>query len=234
MGDPLLINQGLMSRVLMTAPEPASGTRMWHDPSSVSGAAMQRYGARLLNILERALPLAPGARNELAPRTLPLSPSSRRIWIGFHDHVEQRLGAGGELEPVRGLANKLPEHSARIAAVLTLVRDIDAGDIAVSEIEAGIAIAQHYAAEAMRLYGASRVSDELREAQLLLAWLHTTWREQVVSLPDVYQRVPSAIRDAAHARRAVNLLIEHGWLVPVPPCEIDGAYRHEVWRGVRG
>jgi hypothetical protein len=164
-----------MSRVLMTAPEPASGTRLWHELSPESEAALRRYGARLLDILERPWPLAPGTQNELAPRTLPLSPDARRLLIAFVDHVEVRLGAGGELEPVRGLANKLPEHAARIAAVLTLIRDIEAGELAATEIEAGIVIAQHHAAEALRLYGASCVADGLIEAKQLLAWLHMTW-----------------------------------------------------------
>jgi hypothetical protein len=228
--DPLLIDQGLMSRVLISAPEPASGTRMWHDPSSDSDVAMRRYGARLLEILERPMPLAPGARNELAPPTLPLTAAARGMWIDFHDHVEQRLGAGGELEPVRGLANKLPEHAGRIATVLTLVHNIEAGGVAAAEIEAGIEIAQHYAIEAMRLYGASRVSEELREAQRLLRWLHTSWREPAVSLPDVYRRGPSTIRDAGRARRAVKILDEHGWLIPIPGCVVDGTFRREVWR----
>jgi Protein of unknown function (DUF3987) len=234
MGDPLLIDQGLMSRVLATAPDPASGTRMWHDPSPDSDAAMRRYGARLLDIFERPMPLAPGAGNELAPRTLPLAGDAQRWWIKFVDHVEARLGAGGELAPIRGLANKLPEHAARIAAVLTLIRDIGAGEIATAEIEAGIAIAQHYAAEAMRLHGASCISGELREAQSLLTWLLATWHEAMVSLPDIYQRGPNSIRDRTRALGAVTILVEHGWLVSAPPCEIDGTWRREVWRIVRG
>jgi Protein of unknown function (DUF3987) len=60
LSDRLLIDQGLLSRVLMTAPESASGTRMHHEPSPESDAALKRYGARLLNILERRLLLAPG------------------------------------------------------------------------------------------------------------------------------------------------------------------------------
>jgi hypothetical protein len=234
MSDPLLIDQGLISRVLMTAPDLASGTRMWRDPPSNGDAAMRRYGARLLDILERPMPLGPGTQNELAPRTLSLAQPARQLWVMFHDHIEQRLAAGGELEPVRGLANKLPEHAARIGAVLTLVRDIDAGEVANLEMEAGIEIAQHYVAEAMRLYGASRVSGDLREAQHLLRWLHTTWHAPVVSLPDIYQRGPNMIRDAARARRAATILAEHGWLVSAPACEIDGTYRRDVWRIVRG
>jgi hypothetical protein len=233
MSDPVLIDQGIMSRVLATAPEPASGTRMWHDPSPASGAAMQRYGARLLDIIERPTPLVPGARNELAPRTLLLSADARRQWIGFADHVEALLGAGGELEPIRGLANKLPEHAARIAAVLTLIRDIEAGEVVAAEIEAGIAIAQHYAAEALRLHGASRVTGELREAQRLLAWLHTAWCGPVVSLPDIYRLGPGSIRDVASARRAVAILVDHGWLAPASACEIAGTWRREVWRIIR-
>jgi hypothetical protein len=104
-------------RILATAPDPASGTRMWREASPESDFAMKRYGARLLDILDLPLPLAEGARNELAPRTLPLSAQARASWIGFYNHIEVRLGAGGELEPVRGLANKLPEHAARFAAV---------------------------------------------------------------------------------------------------------------------
>lgn len=232
--DGLLVEQGLMSRVLVTAPESASGQRMWRAPAPESDAIMKRYGARLLGILEQPLPLAPQSHNELAPRTLPLSREAQHLWIAFHDHVEKRLGAGGELELVRGLANKLPEHAARIAAVLTLVADIKAGEVGAGEMEAGIALAQHYAVEAMRLFGASRVSGELREAEQLLGWLHTSWRELRVSLPDIYRRGPNSIRDKARARRAVTILVDHGHLVAAPAGDVDGTFRREVWRIVKG
>ena len=39
----------------------------------------------------------------------------------FADHVKRAIAPGAELEPIRGLANKLPEHAARLSAVLTLV-----------------------------------------------------------------------------------------------------------------
>jgi hypothetical protein len=82
------------------------------------------------------------------------------------------------------LANKLPEHAARLAAVLALVGDVEAAEVGSGEMEAGIALAQHYAAEGLRLFGASRVSADLREAQQLLVWLRTKWPEPLISLPD--------------------------------------------------
>jgi hypothetical protein len=230
--DRLLADQGLLSRLLVTAPESASGTRMWKEALPDSDAAIKQYGTRLLAVLERPLPIVQGTRNELAPRKLPLSADARRLWTGFHDHVETRLGAGGELEPVRGLANKLPEHAARIAAVLTLVGNIEAGNVDATTMEAGIALAQHYAAEAMRLFGASRLSGNLREAQQLLTWLLKE-DQLLVSLPDVYQRGPNSIREASRARKAVTILEEHGWLVSASPCEIGGIFRRDVWRIVR-
>lgn len=233
-GDRLLIEQGLLSRVLLTAPEAASGTRTWKEPTPESDAAVKRYGARLLDILEQPLPLAEGRHNELAPRTLPLSPEARRMWIGFYEHVEKRLGPGGELEAVRGFGNKLPEHAARIAGVLTLAGGSGASEVGADQMNAGIALAQHYAAEALRLFGASRVSRDLHEAWQLLRWLQTSWPEPLVSLPDIYQRGPNSIRDKRRAHGAVNILAEHGWLVPASPGEVDGTFRREVWRITRG
>ncbi len=233
-GDRLLAEQGLLSRVLLTAPEPASGTRMWREPRPECDGSMKRYYARLLCMLEQPFPLAHDTRNELVPSKVQLSAEAQRLWKAFHDHVEKRLGAGGELEPVRGLGNKLPEHSARIAAVLTLVGDNERGEVGAGEMEAGIALAQHYATEALRLFGASRVSGDLREAQQLLSWLQTTWREPIVSLPDIYQRGPNSIRDKMRAHRAVTILVDHGWLVAAPATDVDGTFRREVWRVVRG
>ena len=204
-----------------------SGHRPWQEPSGGSELAMKRYGARLLDILELPLPLLQTAT--LVPRALPLSAEARRLWIGFYDHVERRVASGGELEPVRGLANKLPEHAARLAAVLTLVRDIHAAEIACPEMQAGIELAQHYATEGLRLFGASRISGELRLAKQLLDWLRSHRNMSAVSLPDIYQRGPSAIRDKARASRMVIylkimvILIE---LKAAPKLRASGGARH--------
>ena len=80
---------------------------------------MARYGARLLEMLERPMPLAGRRPNELAPRPLPLSQAAAQLWLAFVDRVEKMLAHDGELRPISGFSNKLPEHAARIAAVLT-------------------------------------------------------------------------------------------------------------------
>jgi hypothetical protein len=97
---------------------------------------------------------------------------------------------------------------------------------------AGIELAQHYASEALRLFGVSRVSRQIRDAQRLLRWLANSWPGTVISLPDIYQRGPNFLREAAPARKSVEVLV---YLDPDPKgAVIDGKYRREVWRIVRG
>jgi hypothetical protein len=229
--DRLLADQGLLSRLLVTAPESAAGTRLWHEERPETDRDLRRYGARLLEILETPLPLASGKSNELEPRSLPLAPTARQLWIAFVDHVEKAIAPAGPLNPVKGIANKLPEHAARLAAVLTLVSDIHATTIGADEMRAGFALAEHYAAEALRLFDASRVNADLRLAQGLLDWLLHRWKEPAISLPDIYQRSLNAIRDQATARKLVAVIEDHGWLVRIPEgALVTGQRRREAWR----
>jgi hypothetical protein len=138
---------------------------------------------------------------------------------------------GGELEPVRALANKIPEHAARLASVLSAVADIERPAIEIAEIRAGIAIAEHYVAEALRLAAASRISNELRLAKRLLDWLLHKWEHPAISLPDIYQRSLNAIGDLATAKKMVAILVEHGWLERIDGgAVVAGVRRRDAWR----
>jgi hypothetical protein len=233
--DRLLMDQGLLSRLLVTAPDSAAGTRLWREPDPESIAALNTYNARLLEILRARLSLKPGSTNELEPRQLLLSSNARRLWIEFSDHVEHAIVPEGALEPIRGLANKLAEHAARLAGVLTLVRDLQTSEVSVEELRAGIALAEHYAAEALRLFGTARISAELRLAQRLLDWLLNVWPEKTISLPDIYQRSLNAIGDKASAERLVVILEDHGWLMRIPQgAVVAGQRRRDAWRIIRG
>ena len=118
---------------------------------------------------------------------------------------------------------------------MTLVRDIEAGEIVAAEIEAGIALAEHYAAEALRLFGSSHANADLRLSQRLLDWLLGTWDEPAISLPDIYQRSLNAIGDKGTAEKLVNILEEHGWLVKIPQgAVVAGQRRRDAWLIVRG
>jgi hypothetical protein len=132
------------------------------------------------------------------------------------------------------LANKLPEHAARLAAMLALVSNLGTPEIGADHMRAGIALAEHYATEALRLFGASRVNSELWLAQRLLDWLLGTWSEPAISLPDIYQRSPNAIGYKATAAKLVATLEDHGWLVRIPEgTVVSDLPGRDTWRVVR-
>jgi hypothetical protein len=231
LSDALLADQGLLSRLLVVAPPSAAGTRLWREPSPRALPALDAYRTRLLDLLRREPPRAPGTLQELQPRRLELTSEARTVWTKAHDYFEERGAPGGPLEPVRGFANKLPEHAARLAAVLALFEDAACTGLTEEAMVRGIYLAQYYAAEALRLFDAGRTDPDLLLAERLLGWLQDGWIEPAVSLPDVYQLGPNAIRDAKTARRIVGILESHGWLAPLPDgAKIRGTRRREAWR----
>jgi hypothetical protein len=62
------------------------------------------------------------------------------------DDIERQLGFTGDLVTVKAFGNKLAEHAGRLAAVLRLVEALDANEVTKANMEAGVALARHYAA----------------------------------------------------------------------------------------
>ena len=74
--------------------------------------------------------------------------------------MEKRLAPAGELVPARTWAAKAAEHAGRLAAVPTLYADPDARMVTGDAMAQGIALAQYYAGEMMRLSGLAAVALE--------------------------------------------------------------------------
>jgi hypothetical protein len=238
-GDPVLSDQGVISRILAVQPEIAAGSRFWREVEQENFSRFSRFSAGLAAILKASLPLAEDKRNELQPRKLAISADGRALWTAFTDQVEALMAPNGAMEPIRALANKLGEHAARLAGILTLIEDLSATEISAEKLAAAIDLAQYYASEAIRIRETSAIGEELVTAERLLKWLHKGWGEEqsgntLISLPDIYQFGPRPIHDRATAQKMVMLLMEHGWLVKADPASINGKHRREVWRIVRG
>lgn len=225
--------QGLLNRFLVCHPESTAGTRLFRDVLPETERTLQTFAADVAGLLSAPKPLADGQRHVLEPRALPLSPEARALWIAFHDENEIALGPSGAFAAVAGFANKAPEHAARLAAILALFAEPDEAEISAEAMAHGITLATFYRAEALRLVRGSQVPAGLRAAERLRVWLCDGWPEDVVSLPDVYQRGPYPVRNAAEARAAVDVLVKHGWLVPEGEGDVGGKRRKEVWRVMR-
>jgi hypothetical protein len=158
------------------------------------------------------------------------------MWRAFADSIEHELGPNGKLRPVIGLANKIPEHAARLAAVLALFEDLEVQELDDATLSRGIKLAQWYLGEALRLADAGHVSDDVRIGETLLIWLRDAWPSRsndggrLVSPPDVYSNGPNGIREKAVAQKALGVLVDHGWLVKLDGShKVNGVPRREVY-----
>ena len=77
LSDPILRDQGLLSRLLVAAPESLAGKRLWREALNGVDPLMRRYIAVVLDLLERPLLAANGAGNELTPRPIELERRSQ-------------------------------------------------------------------------------------------------------------------------------------------------------------
>jgi Protein of unknown function (DUF3987) len=233
--DRNLKDQGFLSRLLVCAPTSTAGTRFQRALAAQTELALRRYGDELLRILETKPAFLEGERYALDPRRLEFDEDAAKEWLAFADRVESLLASGESLKPVMGFANKLPEHVARIAGVLTLVDGLAARSISLATLKQAEAIGGFFAEEALRLFDAGACSPELADAEELLDWLRgDTWKEPLIGLKVIYNRGPNSIRDAASAKKAVAILEEHGWLVKESsPAKVAGKNVKNAWRIVR-
>ncbi|PVE25956.1 hypothetical protein DC522_01575 [Microvirga sp. KLBC 81] len=216
LSDPLLRDQGLLSRVLVAAPESIAGTRLYRDPLPEDDAAIRAYAARILSILEAPWPLAEGCSNELAPRVLRMTEEAAAAWRSFHDHIESQCGPGRDLRPIQDFAAKSAEHAARIAGVLTIVADRQATEIGTPAMHAALTLADWYVAEALRLQRAARTDPRLKVAQQLLDWLRERG-EDVIDFREILRCGPAPVRTKNKAEEALAILKDHGWVVDISP-----------------
>jgi hypothetical protein len=161
---------------------------------------------------------------------------ARKLWIDFSDQVDGLIKQDGPYYSIRGLASKAAEHAARLAATTARFEFTKAKEIQSEDMKRGITLARNYLDESLRIREAAAVDKDMQLAERLLRWLHDSWDEPqgLISLPDVYQTAPiRAIRAKKRAQEIINILVNHGWLVPHDPCKVGGIPRRDVWQIVR-
>jgi Protein of unknown function (DUF3987) len=233
LGDPTLKDQGLLSRFLVSAPAPAAGTRLWREPKAASAADLERYTAQLMAILNKPMSYADGSPGELQPRNLPLSHEARAVWISYHDAVEPQLGPGGQLETISGFAAKLPEHACRLAVVLAVLDDFHTFDVSGEHMAHGIALAEHYCGEALRLFGQSQVNREQEQCHKMLNFIRK--QDGPVSLRLIGQEGPYGLRKRDAALPVISMLEKSGTIKRVESAVmVEGIRTEQAWVAVRG
>ena len=164
---------------------------------------------------------------ELDPTPIALRPDAANLFVEILQANEAALA--DEFAQLQDFISKVPEHAVRLAAVMAAYGNANNPIIDERTMDAGHRVAIYYAKEMDRLRHAAMISEEDALAEQLRGWCIG---RRVFHLAEVYQSGPSRkLRNADLARRTVDLLVERGWLEPLPPDTVfDGSPRRDAWK----
>lgn len=235
LSDQVLRDQGMLSRILAVAPVSRIGMRMQREVNPQSSKALEQFNKKISAILDLKLPLAPNCINKLEPRLIKLTKEATDLYKVYADHIEGKMCNNGELESIKGFANKLPEHALRIGATIALFDENNTVVLDVEHLRKAIEITDFYASELSRLRDEGMVDPKTILAEKLLTWIHDHWQEENISLPDIYQGGIYAIRTKGTAMEIVKLLENHGYLRKndAPMIIVKGKKRKDTWKIIK-
>lgn len=228
LSDDVLTGQGFLPRCLLAWPESNAGNRPYVQRDLTKDPAMQAYWNAMNTLLNRRLPTRPENCQELEPRALTLDADAVAVWIEVHDAIEKAIG--GDFVQVKAWASKSPAQVLRVAGVLTMVENPEAGSISKAAIERATAIVSFHLKESVRIVGTASVPRHIRNAETLRDWC---WAEQIEFLYSTIalQRAPAVIRTVESFTEAMGVLVNAGWADIIEDgMELDGRNRKRVWR----
>lgn len=216
----ILIGQGLLARCLLVSPLTNAGGRPYNPIDISKDPLITSFWARTATLLDQPFPLAnPDTKNELNPRPLILSPEAKALWVLFHDDVDRSLRPEGAYRAIRRTANKAAEQALRVAGVLTLVEDFEAGSVSAEGIEKAIELIRFYLDEIMRVSEMTCADPDLELAQAVLNWMKMKAAgnpHRVFPLAEIYQKAgPRGVRNKKMADKVMGILQEHREVVRV-------------------
>ena len=229
--DRELIDQGFLSRVLLSAPKSRIGARTFRKLNDATNEHLISYQKKLKAILDQSYKAS--STGVTKNKSLILTPEAEELYIEYINKVEKLMNKNELYDGIRGFANKLPEHAARLAATLALYENYDADKLELEHLQSGIALADYYAIQMLSFVDEYSIDPDIMLAERLLDWLHNSWSDDVISLPDIYQLSIHKLKTKSVAARIVNILLEHHWLEVIEPMVVKDKYRKEVFRIIR-
>lgn len=211
----LLQGQGLAARFLFHAPKSTIGTRIETIESfrkpALSGA-VAAFAEKLVALLSNSERRDPLTKN-VDRQVLTLSDAAMQAYVTFQNGLECRQGEKGELRPYINLVNKFSEQAGRIAATLSVMQQ--EASISIDCMLAGIAIANYFLDETIRLAQSASVSAEQIAAENLANWLTGSDKRgsprNGTALPELLRLGPNCCRKKNVRDQAVKTLCEAHW-----------------------
>lgn len=220
-----LHGRGLLARVLWSLPSSSVGFRRT-EPEPVAKAVADTYNARIRGLL--SAPVHLDANREISARDVPLHPAAYEVLRDFQTEVEQWLRPDGELGLLQEWGGKLVGAVARIAALLAIADDEQAGSVDLRATAGAVAIGRYLAHHAQSAFGVMAGDVALEDAKRIWRWIERRGPcAGVISRREIHQgvRTRTKFQRAGDLDAPLTLLEERGYIRMLDPPERRAAHR---------
>jgi Protein of unknown function (DUF3987)/Primase C terminal 2 (PriCT-2) len=211
LGDPVLRQQGFLSRLLIAWPRSRIGFRADEsddDQEAVATPAEEEFRRRIYALVSRY------ASDELElGKPLRVELEARKLWRAYSNEIERAQQPEAIYAELSDVAGKSAEMAGRLAGVLTLYDKPGATVVIAKVMRNAIAIARWYLNEALRINETGMLRPEIVDATELLGWLreHPQHRTKRALL----QNAPNRMRGKANLDPLLRILVDHN-LIAMP------------------
>ena len=215
LNDSLFKDQGFLSRLLVSFPKSLIGFREWVKPSAEEDERLTEYGDRILTLLASNPRVTPGKPSELDPPDIVFSDGAEKVFTKYFEYCEKQQAPGGYFDAIRGLANKCPEHAARIAAMFTVYKNTNATEISYEDMDRAVQLTKYYAMESRHISHRASVDAPTLHAHRLSAWLQK-YAGETISASFIERGRPRPRTGLRALKKLLQHLVEEGHVKRVP------------------
>ena len=209
LGDPVLRQQGFLSRLLIAWPRSRIGFRADEsdeDQETVATPAEEEFRRRIHALVFRY------ASDELElSEPLRVDSYARKLWRAYSNEVEKAQKPDAIYAEFSDVAGKSAEMAGRLAGVLTLYDKPGATTVTAKVMRNAIAIARWYLNEALRINETGMLRPEIVDAIELLKWLRANPQHRTRSGALLYG--PKRLRSKLRLDPILRVLADHNLIV---------------------
>ena len=209
LGDPVLRQQGFLSRLLIAWPRSRIGFRADEsddDQEAVAAPAEEEFRRRIHALVSRY------ASDELElGKPLRVELEARKLWRAYSNEVERAQQPGAIYAELSDVAGKSAEMAGRLAGVLTLYDKPGAPTVTQKVMRNAITLARWYLNEALRITETGMLRPEIVDAVELLQWFRANPQHR--SRSGVLLYGPNRLRSKLSLEPILRILADHNLIV---------------------
>lgn len=214
-GSDMVMKQGLGNRILYDTPPSLRGSRQYVETELADHPAYQDFCDLVAAIAQRPL-VIDELTGGISPTVIRTSAEAKALWVQHYNRMEEQSCEGGPLATHAGYASRFAEQTLRMAGILTLVDDINAGEITTDAMGRAITLSNYYLEQALNLFTEAPANNDESHAQELLLWMRE--KQQEFGLPAIpvrmiYKNGPRCARPSKRTRELIAILVERGEIV---------------------